>query len=824
MAEPRVLESWKEISDYLGRSIKTCQRWEAELGLPIHRLDGTPSARVFGYSDELDSWMAEKLNHPEAEGEESSLAEPGKKKWPLIAASAFAVLAAGAVLIWQLFLLKPVVFPYSGFPSIAFFPFENITREESLEAWRQTLPQLFTIDLLQSRTVAVEYSALPGMILKKLKLSEAQKFTADEVKKIGEHIRKDFMATGSLIKSEKDIIVNLSLYDSKSGEMIHSFRKICRDEKQIFSAVDALTREIKLAMRIPTRLVSHDIDEDVGRIVTDSPEAVKIYGQGMALLMTAQTREAIPFFLKATELDPGFAEAFYHLFFHYRAQAPFEGTSSRDDAIRYGKKVIQFSDRLNVWTWGQFIERYYLRFQKDLAKAIAEWKKLLAIRENDPVVMLQLALIYSNLEEDGKVIALLENESAKQDSRNIRLLANAYARKGAYTDAERVFNDFINKDKSRDRLCLYERRSLALNQKKFEEALSLNDRMLAQRSEISVRTGRAPIFISQDDFQNAESELRQVIEQGAIREKFAGYRNLAGLCLTQGKLNAAKEQAHLAAEAANTFYDWRARKSSHYLMAYLECLSGNLEKALEEAEQACPCYEADDLIVDEKNKRKVANENDDIECLKYFHLRALINLEMGRMEEFERRVEEIKKLLDKGQLPKLIRAYYHLLGLKELRGKNVDKAIDYFWKTLNQFPSSYENAVDTDLVRYYDIDSAHYYYSLAETYYQAGRYWTALELYEKVAPNWEQRIMSGDIYARKFYRIAKIYDQGRRPLGTPEDQLKADKAQAVENYRKFLSLWKDADPIFAADVENAKTRLAVLEAEQAPAEARSIEK
>ena len=57
------LESWKEISAYLQRSIKTCQRWEIELGLPIHRLDGTPSARVFANPDELDAWMAEKLSH-----------------------------------------------------------------------------------------------------------------------------------------------------------------------------------------------------------------------------------------------------------------------------------------------------------------------------------------------------------------------------------------------------------------------------------------------------------------------------------------------------------------------------------------------------------------------------------------------------------------------------------------------------------------------------------------------------------------------------------------------------------------------------------------
>ena len=49
-------DSWKEIASYLNRHITTCQRWEREYGLPIHRLDGSPKARVFAFKDEIDSW------------------------------------------------------------------------------------------------------------------------------------------------------------------------------------------------------------------------------------------------------------------------------------------------------------------------------------------------------------------------------------------------------------------------------------------------------------------------------------------------------------------------------------------------------------------------------------------------------------------------------------------------------------------------------------------------------------------------------------------------------------------------------------------------
>ena len=61
MSERRILESWKAIAAYLGRSARTCRKWEHELGLPIHRLADSPKARVFAYADELDRWKEEKL-------------------------------------------------------------------------------------------------------------------------------------------------------------------------------------------------------------------------------------------------------------------------------------------------------------------------------------------------------------------------------------------------------------------------------------------------------------------------------------------------------------------------------------------------------------------------------------------------------------------------------------------------------------------------------------------------------------------------------------------------------------------------------------------
>ena len=56
--EAKVLTSWKEIALYLGKGVRTVQRWECELGLPVRRPAGKPKGVVCASSEELDRWLA----------------------------------------------------------------------------------------------------------------------------------------------------------------------------------------------------------------------------------------------------------------------------------------------------------------------------------------------------------------------------------------------------------------------------------------------------------------------------------------------------------------------------------------------------------------------------------------------------------------------------------------------------------------------------------------------------------------------------------------------------------------------------------------------
>jgi hypothetical protein len=53
----RILNSWKEIASYMGRGVRTVQRWEQELGLPVRRPRGQSRSAVIALAGDLDEWL-----------------------------------------------------------------------------------------------------------------------------------------------------------------------------------------------------------------------------------------------------------------------------------------------------------------------------------------------------------------------------------------------------------------------------------------------------------------------------------------------------------------------------------------------------------------------------------------------------------------------------------------------------------------------------------------------------------------------------------------------------------------------------------------------
>jgi CheY-like chemotaxis protein len=58
MSGKLLLNSWKEIAEFVGRTERTVQRWEKLYGLPVHRPAGRERSAVIALASEIEAWSA----------------------------------------------------------------------------------------------------------------------------------------------------------------------------------------------------------------------------------------------------------------------------------------------------------------------------------------------------------------------------------------------------------------------------------------------------------------------------------------------------------------------------------------------------------------------------------------------------------------------------------------------------------------------------------------------------------------------------------------------------------------------------------------------
>lgn len=58
MSGKLLLNSWKEIAEFVGRTERTVQRWERQYGFPVHRPAGRERSAVIALASEIEAWSA----------------------------------------------------------------------------------------------------------------------------------------------------------------------------------------------------------------------------------------------------------------------------------------------------------------------------------------------------------------------------------------------------------------------------------------------------------------------------------------------------------------------------------------------------------------------------------------------------------------------------------------------------------------------------------------------------------------------------------------------------------------------------------------------
>jgi len=228
-----------------------------------------------------------------------------------------------------------------GKPSIAVVYFENKSGDESLDNWRSALAELIITDLSQSQYLRVLHSDRIFSIFKKSNLLEAKKYSMEDLKTIANQGRVDYILKGNYIKVGEIFVITSILQKVSNGEIISSLRVEGRGLENIFTKVDELTKKIKLNLNLTKNQIDSDIDKEVGKITTSSPEAYEYYAEGRKYHIAGEYRKSVQLMEKAVAIDPEFAMAYRSI------GASYENMGYRSESMKYLRKAKELSDRLS---------------------------------------------------------------------------------------------------------------------------------------------------------------------------------------------------------------------------------------------------------------------------------------------------------------------------------------------------------------------------------------------------------------------------------------------------------------------------------------------
>jgi len=205
MRNKEIFDSWKDIAVYLGRDIRTCFRWEKELGLPVHRIDSESlRSKVFAYKSEIDQWLQEKANSKELKK------RPLLENRKIIIGLISALIVISTVFAVLYFTHLKTTAPSEENLSIAVLPLNNINSLKHDKYFSEGITNVLINKLSLLDTVEVT------------PWSSVSRYRGNSIspRKIGEELGIRYILTGDLEKTQNKIRLRVQLMRVEDGKNI----------------------------------------------------------------------------------------------------------------------------------------------------------------------------------------------------------------------------------------------------------------------------------------------------------------------------------------------------------------------------------------------------------------------------------------------------------------------------------------------------------------------------------------------------------------------------------------------------------------------------
>jgi tetratricopeptide (TPR) repeat protein len=228
----------------------------------------------------------------------------------MLALAGFTLVAlAMAAAFWKRPSLFPGRGPAPGAPkALAVVEIENMSGDMSLNWLGGGVAELLTTNLAQARGLdVISTERVRGLISRRTKGQGT--LPPGEAQDVAKDAHADLFLSGALLKVGPRLRLDLRIQETGTGKVLFADKVEGDNAEAVFAMVDQATAGI-LSKLTPGEAAARP---NVAASLTSNVEALRAYEEGRSYFDRFFTNEAEGAFRRATELDPQFALAYYHL-------------------------------------------------------------------------------------------------------------------------------------------------------------------------------------------------------------------------------------------------------------------------------------------------------------------------------------------------------------------------------------------------------------------------------------------------------------------------------------------------------------------------------
>jgi serine/threonine protein kinase/predicted Zn-dependent protease len=656
-------------------------------------------------------------------------------------------------------------------PSVAVLRFENNTGDNNLGNWSKILQNSLIIDLAQSKYFRILPEDRLSQILIDNDLQESEEYSSEVLDLLAKGGNVQYFILGSYAKAGDKFLISAMIRDSKTQRVLGTERVEGTGEASFIDMVDSLTKKIKKGLKLTPEEMANDIDKDIEKITTQSPDAWKYYNDGIKFIQERKFKEGIASIEEAVEIDPEFAMAYKVL-----SETCFS-LYDYEKGNKYLLKALEYIHRVSDR------ERYLIQgyaawgIQNAYTQAIESYKDLLKIYPDDEEGNKYLGMLYRMYEQWDLALEcyerILKSDNPVERANAIDNIAFIFISKGLYDEAIQIMetNQHIFSNQSWFHRFMG---NLFLCKGDYDSAKNAAEKALEIDPDYSENHRLwGNICLLKEDFVAAINSYQKMTETDDPDAQAWGLYWKANLCLTQGKYKKAHEEISSGLSLA------RNSNLGHQETEFLVLQ----EHAYLQQKKASKALEVSGRLVELTFKTGFTDDR-----IIALHGRGISYVLLENLVEAKNTSEQLKTLIEEVGYPKQMRFYHHLNGYILLEEEKKTEAIKQFEKALSLL--SHQSYVFDKHAQFLD--------GLAFANFKNDDYENAAEYYEMISRLSAGRMTWGGTYASSFYMLGRIYQVLNR------------QELAIQAFQKFLRLWENADQDLI-EIDDAKKRLIELQ-------------